>query len=274
MRTALIDADSILYVIGWHSRELSVDEASKAVVESNVDNYVRAMLQKVDATDYLGVFSDTQCFRNRCYLYAPYKGGRPVKPDFMVKWEATLKEYLSEVWGFVTAHDLEADDIVAALQVTMPIGNSISYNPIVLSPDKDLRQNPGNFFDYKKNGELEWLSTMQARKNLYISLISGDTTDNIKGVPGLGPDKAAKLFARCETDIEHEMVLIETYQKYFGEYYGPIILQQTKDAITMLSPRHRWWIDYKDQILSMKGLLREVPKFDADFTKALSEIGW
>lgn len=271
MKTALIDADSILYVIGWHSRELTVDEATIAAVESNVDNYIRAMLQRVDATNYLGVFSDVQCFRNWSYKFAPYKGGRPVKPDFMTKWEPTMKEYLNKVWGFVTAQSLEADDIVSALHV-LAYAENPNYS-IVLSPDKDLRQNPGHFFDYKKN-ELEYVTPAQARKNLYISMVAGDTTDNIKGIPGLGPDKASKLFASCENTIEHEMVLTEVYQKYFGEYYGPIILQETRDAITMLSPTHRFWKDCTGQMKRMHEAIKEVPQFDADFTKTLSELGW
>lgn len=174
---ALIDADSILYVIGYHNRDLPFNEDSKAQVENNVDLYVRAMLQRVQATSYLGVFSSHQCFRDYSYLYAPYKGHRPPKPEFMVKWESTMKEYLTKEWGFITIEDLEADDVVSAYQVD---SYKRKIEAIVLSPDKDLRQNPGLFYDYKKN-IFETVTEQQAMKNFYLAVLTGDPVDNVKG---------------------------------------------------------------------------------------------
>jgi 5'-3' exonuclease len=45
-------------------------------------------------------------------------------------------------------------------------------------------------------------------------MLTGDSTDGIKGVPGIGKVKAAKILS---TSKNYKLSVIEAYQKYFKE---------------------------------------------------------
>jgi len=230
---ALLDADSVVWIISHRFKDSELSLDNSIAVMSATEIYVTELLQKTGATRYLGVFSDKECFRHRVYKFAKYKGNRPPKPEWVTRWETDIKNVLITNWKFIVATDLEADDVVSALQQTLE-------DTMLLSPDKDLRQNAGRFYDYTKD-IFEVVTPEEATKTFYVSMVSGDMTDNVYGIYGLGPVKAAKLFEDCVTDIDHEVVLVETYKKYYGPYYGPIILQETRDCIQMLGPKHRLW---------------------------------
>lgn len=262
---ALIDADSIVYVISHRFRDSELSLDNSIAVQSATEIFVTDLLQKAGVTRYLGVFSDKECFRHRVYKFAKYKGNRPPKPEWVSRWEFDIKDYLIREWKFIVATDLEADDVVSALQLTME-------DTIVLSPDKDLRQNPGRFYDYNKD-IFEVVTPEEAMKTFYISMVSGDMTDNIYGIRGLGPVKAAKLFEDCVTDIDYEVKLTTVYTEYYGPHYGPIILQETRDCIQMLGPKHRLFssyqyflhesFTYEEKVNQYKELILPVP-FETD----------
>jgi len=90
----------------------------------------------------------------------------------------------------------------------------------LVSNDKDLLKCiPGKHFNQQKN---EWIETseQEADYNFAVSLIAGDTTDNIKGLKGKGVKYAEKLF----NDSVIRSILIslaqEAYITQLGEYEG------------------------------------------------------
>ena len=63
---------------------------------------------------------------------------------------------------------------------------------IIATQDKDLNMIPGAHYNFtKKDGR--FIYEAEADAFFYTQLLTGDTTDNIQGVPGLGPKKAAAL---------------------------------------------------------------------------------
>lgn len=260
MKLVLIDADSIIYIVGSNNRDLDPLEHSE-LIYANLESFLENIFSSTQATHYLGTFSAKVTFRNSVYKYAKYKGNRPEKPDFIVKWETVIKEYLVKNHGFLTPLNIEADDVVSLYQEKYPTA-------VIASPDKDLRQSKGYYFDYSKNTELEYIDDLKAMQNLYISLVMGDATDNIKGIPGMGEVKAKKLFEECVNAIEFESVLHDVYLKHFGEYYGPIILEETKLAIKLLKTTHPFYSGSLDE--PKEEFIRAVPSFEDIFTKALN----
>jgi len=240
---ALIDADGMVYVIAWNHR----DSSSEVDVQNTCDDFVRCILGLTQADTYLGVFSPKECFRHRDYKYNIYKGQRPEKPDWFKQWEQTIKNYLCERWGFFVAWDLEADDIVAALATE-------DDNCIICSPDKDLRQVPGLHFDYKKQElGIVRVSYNEACDNFWLQMLTGDDSDNVNGVPGLGPVKAKALLKNIELpDLQTPSTVKAAYVKYFGIHYGPIIFYETMRTLMLMGKSHEYWNLYAEYVNSLK----------------------
>lgn len=251
--TSLIDADGIIYVIGWNFREHMDNPGAIIEAEVATDNYIKTILTITQADDYIGSFSSNKCFRNEIYKVASYKGTRPEKPDWVKYWQPIIKKRLVEKWNFYQPLEqyiggpyrgwktgMEADDVIAAMANIIGVGNCI-----ICSPDKDMRQIPGLHYDYKREGAMpEWVLPIDAQRNFVTQMLCGDTTDAILGVPGLGPVKVKKLLEDCNDPVEWSTQVMQQYCKYYGAYYGPIIYRETLLTVQLLSHTHPLWNDY------------------------------
>lgn len=242
---AIIDGDAIPWMIGWHHREHRDIDTVNAVV----DRWFEEFLSLNGFTKYIGVVSNRggTSFRDSTYRYATYKGKRPdattdPSMDWILFWKPIIVARLVDKWKFVPspAH-LETDDVVATSFYYNSAPDS-GCTPVLCSPDKDLKQFPGIHFDYKKN-ECTTLSQQQANYNFYMQMLMGDTTDNIVGIPGMGPKKAELALA---TDaMMWETVVKNAYTSYFGKYYGTIIYNETYNTVRMVTPEHPMWDSLK-----------------------------
>lgn len=251
---ALIDADSIVYVIGWNYREMGTDDE----VRASCDNFLKDILTLTNSTHYIGVFSppSEDVFRTECYKYAKYKGNRPEKPDFIKLWEPVIKNHFHEKHGFICDDTLEADDIVSAAPYIL--GSSSTFLPpeadpsyIICSPDKDLNQIPGLHYDYKKEGSvIENITIDEAFWFFWTQMLTGDGTDNVAGVPGLGPVKTKKIIEELKegSKMEVKRSIKAQYSKYFGEYYGSIIFEETLKTLRLMCPVHSLYPAYEQKI--------------------------
>lgn len=236
MKRCLIDSDSIVYIIAWNHKE-----SSEVDVKEACDTFLRDILLMTGCDEYIGSFSASKTFRNDIYKVAQYKGNRPEKPDFVKAWEDVIKTHYVQKHGFLNP-PFEADDVVVA-QAYLCRADGIEY--VIASPDKDLRQFPGIFYNYSKQGEeLPVMTNVlppDAYLNFWLQVLTGDTTDNIKGVPGLGEVKAMKLFSAAMDTMQYPSIAKEAFCKYYGEYYGPIIFEETVNTCKLLVPEHKYW---------------------------------
>lgn len=108
-----------------------------------------------------------------------YKANRTQPPPtwLSVCQEALVTEYAAEV-----ATGYEADDSIGIA--------ATEYDAIIASIDKDLMQIPGIYFDFVKE-ELHQISVKKANEVFWSLMLIGDRADNIKGIYGIGPKKAA-----------------------------------------------------------------------------------
>lgn len=234
----LIDADSIVYILSWVHRE-NTDDKESVIMACN--SMLKDMLTFCGTHAYIGVFSDKICFRHTVYKYAPYKGNRKEKEDYVIRWEPIIKEHFTKNFGFITIPELEADDVVNAL-------SELIDNCIVASPDKDLRQSPGTFFDYKSTSwELVTVSKDKAHENFWVQMLTGDSTDNVIGIPGIGEVKAEKLLKSHESIYWPNKVKL-IYMGYFGSHYGSIIFTETLHTLQLLGTSHPMLLKYSPQI--------------------------
>ncbi len=136
-------------------------------------------------------------FRNR--LYDAYKAHRPPPPEELIPQFALVRE-ATEAFGVpgIELADWEADDLIAAyaLDATRS-GGQVT----IVSSDKDLMQliRPGvEMLDPIKQKPIGPVEVMEKfgvtpDKMVEVQALIGDATDNVPGVPGIGPKGAAQL---------------------------------------------------------------------------------
>jgi DNA polymerase-1 len=158
-----------------------------------------AKLLKEHVGTHIAVIFDAgrMTFRNR--LYDLYKANRPPAPDDLIPQFALVRE-ATVAFGVpaIELPDWEADDLIAAYaQAASDSGGQVT----IVSSDKDLMQliRPGvEMLDPIKQKPIGPAEVMEKfgvtpDKMIDVQALIGDSTDNVPGVPGIGPKGAAQL---------------------------------------------------------------------------------
>ncbi|QDH15605.1 DNA polymerase I [Oecophyllibacter saccharovorans] len=138
-----------------------------------------------------------QTFRND--IYPPYKAHRPPPPEDLRPQFALMRE-ATEAYGIpsVELEGWEADDILATYaRQAVAAGQEC----VIITSDKDLMQlvRPGvTLLDPIKqkpigSKEVEAKFGVPPAQVIDVQALMGDATDNVPGVPGIGPKGAAQL---------------------------------------------------------------------------------
>jgi 5'-3' exonuclease len=141
-------------------------------------------------------------------VYAPYKAHRQRDDDYKdYKTMCGAARIVLQMLGFscISIDGYEADDVLAALSMCFPTDRAI-----LVSGDGDLRQLVRKGVDLYVPDSNTLLTSVSAREKLPVPLdlyvdyrmLVGDSSDNIKGVPGIGAKTAAKLLKRYGKPIE------------------------------------------------------------------------
>ena len=195
----IIDAYGLLFRAYYALPNL---RTSYGVPIGGVYGFINIFLKYIEKheTDYLVVVFDTGSKNFRHDIYPEYKSNRPKLPDDLVSQFSLLREAISafniaseEVVGY------EADDVIATLGKKYCKLQDIKVT--VVTSDKDLLQLLKNgiyIFDPIKSKYIEEedvRSKFGISSNQLLDFLSltGDTSDNIPGVPGIGIKTAARL---------------------------------------------------------------------------------
>lgn len=196
-KTLLIDGDVLVYLIGFATEE---EDNTEAILTMN--KYIDELLHQSFCTDYRLFLSDSKGnFRKS--IYPEYKGNRSQpKP----KHYQMLRDYLVEYEKAEIAHGEEADDA---------LGRNQTKDTMICTIDKDLNMIEGMHFHMKKRVHTE-VSHKQARHSFWMQMLTGDTTDNIPGIKGIGPKKAEKILQGCTTNREYLVAVLTAYTDLTG----------------------------------------------------------
>lgn len=104
---------------------------------------------------------------------------------------------------------LEADDMLA---IRMTFFQERGFNPICISIDKDLKQVEGWHWDFIKK-ELLYIDKLTGLRNFYKQLLTGDTTDGIIGIKGIGPKGAEKLIDHLTSPFDMYVACLKEWLK-------------------------------------------------------------
>ena len=101
---------------------------------------------------------------------------------------------------------MEADDMLAIR------AHEIGLDKVVIvSVDKDMKQVPTSHYDWRKKVACTMTPT-EGWHFFYTQLLVGDSVDNIKGCPKIGPAKARKALKDVTDDAEMMKICMELYQ--------------------------------------------------------------
>ena len=155
--------------------------------------------------DYLAVVFDAARKTFRQDIYPAYKATRRETPEDLIPQFPLLRRAVAAFNIAQTEENgYEADDLLATYaRLAREAGAQVT----VVSADKDLMQLVGGgtvVFDPMKNrvvGEEQVFEKfgVSPDKVIEVQSLMGDSTDNVPGVPGIGPKTAAQLIAEYGT---------------------------------------------------------------------------
>ena len=194
----LIDGSSYLYRAFHAMPPLTTSTGLPTGAVKGVTNMLRNLRNENPNSHYLAIF-DAKGKNFRHSIYKDYKANRPPMPPELREQLAPLKSICNAMgMPVVEIPDVEADDVIATLAV---MGAKKGIPMIISSLDKDLMQlvedplvkmvNTMNNKVYDVAGVQEKFGVHPDQIIDYLALV-GDTSDNIPGVPKVGPKTAVK----------------------------------------------------------------------------------
>lgn len=189
---ALIDADIVAYRVACTLEDDDAEDFVYARAEDLIDN----ILVNTEATEYRLFLTGKNNFRYT--IYPEYKAHRPKEKPF---WLEKCRQYLIATFNAEVVDGQEADDALGIAQ---------TEDTIICSIDKDLLMIPGRHYNFVKD-EFQEVTNDSGMRHFYMQCLTGDRSDNIKGIEQIGPKKAEKILVSCVTEQELFNAVREAY---------------------------------------------------------------
>lgn len=239
----LVDGDILLYEIGFGAETgwRAITNDPEAIPPFN---YVEDMLLErlsnisavvgTDAKPIIYITDEKPTFRFDLAKTKPYKGTRKGNKPWHY---ANLKAYMYGCLDANRVEYLEADDMMAIVQTCDP------KETIICSRDKDLKQVPGWHYSWELGKQPQFgpeiitkLGTLKLsddKKKLsgtgllffYAQMLTGDTVDNIPGLPRCGPVAAYDIL-NTVSEVELLDRVIYSYQDYYKDEWEAKMIEQ------------------------------------------------
>ncbi|MFR5869990.1 MAG: 5'-3' exonuclease H3TH domain-containing protein, partial [Acutalibacteraceae bacterium] len=210
-----IDGNSLLFR-AFHALPILTD--AKGRYTNAVYGFMGMMIRLIqeENPDYLAVAFDLKAPTFRHLQYKDYKAGRKETPQELIPQFDLLKQTLQALGiAVLSCQGYEADDILGAMG---ELAKRNDCQALLVTGDKDSLQLVGGPVKvlYTKRGisdtDLMDEEAVRAKMGVLPNRVAdlkglmGDSSDNIPGVPGVGPKTAAKLlnqFGTLEEVLAH-----------------------------------------------------------------------
>jgi len=164
----------------------------------------------VTPTHFAVIFDySSKTFRNE--LYPEYKANRSAPPEDLVPQFSVIRE-ATQAFDLpcIETEGYEADDLIATYaRLAKEAGGDVT----IVSSDKDLMQLVGDkvfMYDSMKDKQIGIPEVIEKwgvppEKMIDLQALTGDSVDNVPGIPGIGPKTAAQLleeFGDLDTLLE------------------------------------------------------------------------
>lgn len=193
----------------WSRKELEPEETALLICDSLVNDIKARYADQQPSV--LGFLTGIGNFRHSVATRASYKGNRSgsVPPSHL----RAIRTHLKNSHGAIESAGEEADDLLGKAMTAFP-------GSVCCSTDKDLMQLPGRHYNFVLKEEY-LVSAKDAVLNFYGQVLSGDATDQIPGLTGIGPVKAAAALEKCTSPAECWRIALDMYTAEFGTRLGP-----------------------------------------------------
>ena len=194
----LIDGSAYIYRAYHAIRPLTNTSGLPTHAVYGFTTILRRLLREKNP-EYLAVAFDTRgpVFRHK--MYADYKANRPPMPDDLAAQIPYIHKMVDAYSILNMDHaDQEADDLIAS---AARILTDQGYEVVVVSGDKDLLQLVSDNVSMWDPMSDRLMDAAFVQKKYGVGVdqlldyfaLTGDSADNIPGVPGVGPKTAQKL---------------------------------------------------------------------------------
>jgi 5'-3' exonuclease len=174
----LLDGDLVAYrcAASIQATKTKEEEPNELAIQ-RADELVYRILETAQASEYVIYLSGEVNFRK--LLDPTYKANRTQPRPRMLD---PCREFLTKEWGALVCSEYEADD---------GIGIGYRDGDIIATIDKDLLQIPAEHYNFVKD-TFQTVDEDEADFNFWMQMLVGDTSDNVRGVDGIGPVKARR----------------------------------------------------------------------------------
>ena len=193
----LVDGSSYLYRAFHALPPLSNSRGEPTGAVYGVLNMLRKLLETY-RPEHIAVVFDARGKTFRDELYAEYKAQRPSMPEELSSQVEPLLEIVKAMGlPLLQVPGVEADDVIGTLAAQ---ASAAGRRTVISTGDKDLAQlvdehvsliNTMNDTHMDSRGVVEKFGVNPAQIIDFLTLV-GDTSDNIPGVPKVGPKTAAR----------------------------------------------------------------------------------
>ncbi len=193
----LIDGSSYLFRAFHALPPLVSSRGQPTGAVKGVINMIRSLIKSYPDANIAVVFdAKGKTFRNK--IYTDYKAHRPPMPDELRSQIAPIHEIIRAMGlPLLIVDDVEADDVIGTLATQ---ATELGRETLISTSDKDLAQLVNEHVTLMNTMTNELLDIAGVEKKFgigpelivdYLALM-GDKSDNIPGVPGVGPKTAVK----------------------------------------------------------------------------------
>jgi DNA polymerase-1 len=193
----LVDGSSYLYRAFHALPPLTNSNGEQTGAVYGVLNMLRKLIDSYHP-EYMAVVFDARGKTFRDELYAEYKAHRPPMPEELAAQVEPLLEVVRAMGlPLLQVPGVEADDVIGTLAAQ---ASRAGWNTVISTGDKDLAQlvdpqvsliNTMNDSALDVQGVQDKFGVSPAQIIDFLALV-GDSSDNIPGVPKVGPKTAAK----------------------------------------------------------------------------------
>lgn len=216
--------------------QLEDEETVYKTIDATLDN-IMYYIETAYEPSTKDIYLTDQRNNYRKQIDTEYKGNRrgAAKPLLL----SGIMKYLKTKHNAKVARGEEADDRLGIEQCK---GKD---STVIVTTDKDLLMIPGLHYNHVKN-EFRYVSPEEGQRTFWTQMIMGDSTDNIKGVPGIGPKKAAKAVEDCSTEQEYCQAAYSVYLQYYQKEISDVKKAEEKAKEEFIKNGRLIWIRQKE----------------------------
>ena len=200
----LVDGSSYIHRAYHAIRGLS---NSRGLPTNAIFGFTKMLMKLLDdkSPDYVAVAFDAKGPTFRHEIFADYKANRPPMPEDMAVQIPYIRDVVAGLnVKLLEKEGYEADDIIGTITV---LARNQDLSVVIVSGDKDFRQilsENALMWDPMSDKQIDYATikqdyALEPEQIIEVMALSGDSVDNIPGIPGVGEKTAINLIQQFDS---------------------------------------------------------------------------